>query len=75
MATKIAHIDRKKDKMYYVDKIGDVMETERNTKGGKKGSKHCTTKHSSAKKKPAAAKKAPKTKSKISALKRKYGVR
>lgn len=37
MASKVGKIDRKAGKLYFVKKNGDVMETELNTKGGKKG--------------------------------------
>jgi len=67
MATKVGHITRKPDKMYFVEKHGDVMETSRNTKGGKKGRHFC---------KPAkpGAKKKPKKSNKIARLRRKYGI-
>ena len=37
MATTVGKITRKEGKLYFVDKIGNVKETDLNTKGGTKG--------------------------------------
>ena len=43
IVAKSAVTKRKKDYFYYVDADGNVRETKRNTKGGKRGRKVCKT--------------------------------